>query len=387
MYLALEDVDRRTNILNQDLDKISAWANKWKVKFNETKTELLNIQRDLIPPQPLFFNNVFLEKVDQHKHLGVILQSTCKWDAHIQSIVKKANLLINCLRFYKYRLSRKSLEIMYKSFILPHFDYADVVWDNCTKIMADALEKLHLEALRIIIGGVKGTSHAKLYEESGLCSLEERRKRHKLIVFHKMIHNTGADLVRPCNKCPQYLVNVLPPLVVDINPYHRRRPLERYVPPHRTELFRNSFIPKTTVLWNTLPDNVKMTTSLSEFKNYLSSADFKVPCHYYFGERFEQVHHCRLRIGMSDLNFDLCKRHLKDCSQCECGYPSETAEHYLLHCPLYRDIRLLSIDNLTNDYKYIEILLKGIPQYSRNVNQTIFITVQDYIRQTGRFRK
>ena len=75
---------------------------------------------------------------------------------------------------YKYKISRKALETMYKSFILPLFDYADIVWDNCTDIQSKKLESLHLEAIRI---GIRGTSHQKLYIESGFCTLKERQKR------------------------------------------------------------------------------------------------------------------------------------------------------------------------------------------------------------------
>ena len=176
-------------------------------------------------------------------------------------------MLINCLRHFKYKLGRKALEIMYKYFILPLFDYADIIWDNCTNTQSNMLENLHLEAIRIITGSVRGTSHQKLYNESGFCTLKERRKRHKLIQFHKMINNT----------CPDYLSDLLPPLVSTTNPYHRRRPYERIIPSFRTELFRNSFFPSTTLLWNNLPVNIQESSSLSEFKRYLINNDTKVP--------------------------------------------------------------------------------------------------------------
>ena len=34
-------------------------------------------------------------------------------------------------------------------------EYADVVWDNCTKYEADELEKIQLEAARIVTGTTK----------------------------------------------------------------------------------------------------------------------------------------------------------------------------------------------------------------------------------------
>ena len=112
-----------------------------------------------------------------------------------------------------------------KSFILPLFDYADIIWDNYINTQSNMLEN-HLEVIRIITGSVRGTSHQKLYKESGFCTLKERRKRHKLIQFHKMRNST----------CPDYLSDLLPLLVSTTNPYHRRRPYERIVPSFRTEL-------------------------------------------------------------------------------------------------------------------------------------------------------
>ena len=124
-------------------------------------------------------------------------------------------------------------------------------------------------------------------------------------------------------------------LVAHINPYHRRRPLERDVTTCKTELYRNSFIPSTTVEWNSLPISVQQSTSLSVFKRSLSLSDSKLPAYYYFGERNAQVIHCRLRLEMSNLNNDLFNRHLSTDPKCSCGYCRETAEHYFLHCPNY----------------------------------------------------
>ena len=117
-------------------------------------------------------------------------------------------------------------------------------------------ENLHLEGIRIILGAVRGTSHQKLCEESGFCTLKERRKRHKLILFHKMVNGV----------CRDYLSDLLPPLVSTRNPYHRRRPLERVISPHKTDIYQKSFIPSTTMLWNSIPENIKQSTSISELK-------------------------------------------------------------------------------------------------------------------------
>ena len=60
------------------------------------------------------------------------------------------------------------------------------IWDNCSLKLAEELESLHLDAVRTIIGAVRGTSHQKLYSESGFTTLRERRFRHK-IMYHKIV--------------------------------------------------------------------------------------------------------------------------------------------------------------------------------------------------------
>ena len=234
---------------------------------------------------------------------------------------------------------------------------------------------MHLEAIRIIIGAVKGTNHQKMYEESGFCSLKERRRRHKLTQYHKIVNGL----------CPEYLQSLLPPLVTELNPYHRRRPTERTVPHCRTELFRSSFFPSTTMLWNTLPENFKQSSSLSEFKRLISLSDKPVPHHYYIGNRQAQIVHCRLRLGISNLKFGLVSRHLEEDPGCTCGYPRENAEHYLLFCPNYDTARTNTILTLQPKDILTRTLLYGDSTLTRRENEQIINKVLDFIMESRRF--
>ena len=375
-YLSLDDDIRREVILNSDLQKISTWAHLWKVKFSAPKTDLLNITRRIEPiTNHLNFNGTILQPSEIHKHLGIIFQNDCTWNSHINFLIAKCRPLIACLKSFKYRLCRRSLEIMYKSFILPILDYADVVWDNCTQYQSDALEDLQLEAIRTITGAIRGTSHDKLYKESGFTTLKERRKRHKLILYFKFINNM----------LPEHINVKFPRLVSETNPYHRRRPLQRNNFFCHTELYKSSFFPCTTELWNELPDNIKSLTSISAFKRFFSQNDFVVPPYFYIGDRLEQIIHCKLRLKMSDLKFDLYNRHLSDSFNCRCHAEREDTQHYLLHCPLYTRERALTINVLPYLSQNSETLLNGNTSFSESFNSYIFLTLQDFIKLTKRF--
>ena len=185
--------------------------------------------------------------------------------------------------------------------------------------------------------------------------------------------------------CPNYLIDMLPGLVANRNPYHRRRPLERNISRCKTELYKKSFVPSTTLLWNSLPDNIKESDSISSLKHYLSSEDPIVPSYFYYGERKEQVMHCRLRLGLSDLRNDMFNRHLIDDPLCACGAGAETAGHYLLSCYMYDEPRTAIIFQLPPEHRTIEILLNGTNELGAKENILIFQTVHAFISESNRF--
>ena len=67
LSLALNNPDSRAEILNHDLEQINEWAKKWKVRFNEEKTELLNFTRGQNQNQQLTFGSTTLKETPSHK--------------------------------------------------------------------------------------------------------------------------------------------------------------------------------------------------------------------------------------------------------------------------------------------------------------------------------
>ena len=69
-------------------------------------------------------------------------------------------------------LLRRSLVLIYKSFIRSHLDYGDIVFDQAfNKSFHDNLESIQYNASLAITGARRGTSKEKLYQELGFESL------------------------------------------------------------------------------------------------------------------------------------------------------------------------------------------------------------------------
>ena len=75
---------------NHDLRIISSWARRWLVDFNPSKMVAMLFTLKKINNPTLLFNNIPVNFVDHHKHLGVTLSHDTKWYKHINSILSSA---------------------------------------------------------------------------------------------------------------------------------------------------------------------------------------------------------------------------------------------------------------------------------------------------------
>ena len=112
-------------------------------------------------------NQTQIGEVTSHKHLGLVFSNDCTWHEHLDYIKTKAWVRIHIMRKLKFKLDRRSLQTIYFSFIRPVIEYSDVVWDNCTRYEANELEKIQIEAARIVTDATKLVSIDSLYSETG----------------------------------------------------------------------------------------------------------------------------------------------------------------------------------------------------------------------------
>ena len=126
--------EQAARILNADLQTISQWANSCLVTFNPSKTLSMIFSRklNLVQHTSLFMNGNIIEETTSHKHIGLTFSSTCIWKDHVNSISDNAWTRLNLLRVLKFRVSGKSHEKMYISYIRPLLEYSDSVWENCS---------------------------------------------------------------------------------------------------------------------------------------------------------------------------------------------------------------------------------------------------------------
>ena len=68
-------------------------------------------------------------------------------------------------------------------------EYCGSFWDNDNQEHIQNLENIQLDAARILTGAIKVCSTQKLYNDTCLMTLKNRRDNHKLYQLYKMINN------------------------------------------------------------------------------------------------------------------------------------------------------------------------------------------------------
>ena len=87
------------------------------------------------------------------------------------------------------------------SFIRPHLDYGDIIYNQAYNIsFHQKLESIQHNSALTIKGAIRGTSTEKLYNKLGLEILEKRRWYKKLCCFYKVYKSHS----------PKYLFNIIP---------------------------------------------------------------------------------------------------------------------------------------------------------------------------------
>ena len=149
--------------LNRDLSKISQWAKKWRVTFNAKKSkDIIFSNKCLNNSPPLVFDETNIERVNTHKHLGLILTSSLDWGPQINEVSFKANQKLSVLRSVNL-LSRQTLDLLYKITVRSVIDYALPVYYKSLKMTDIArLENIQYRAGKIVTGAFHLTNKQDL---------------------------------------------------------------------------------------------------------------------------------------------------------------------------------------------------------------------------------
>ena len=243
--------------------------------------------------------------------------------------------MIGPIRRLSVNLPRNALLTIYKSFIRPHLDYGDILYDKPNnENFQSKIEKVQYRACLAIAGAIQGTSREKNYEELGLHSLAKRRWQSKLIFFYKIVNHL----------LPDYLYSYL--YFYSQENYHLRLASTSAIRPFpsRTKSFKKYVFLYCINEWNNLTVEIRNVKSINFLKKSIINEKKRKLVYDPFGVKLLT----RLRLQFSHLNEHKFRHSFSDTinPMCACGTEIETTEHFFLRCHFYGTQRLEIFEKL-----------------------------------------
>ena len=243
--------------LQDDLDKLQEWEQKWQMSFNADKCEVICITSKKKPYcSDYFIHDQKLALRTEAKYLGVTICSDLSWSRHADNVTKKAKSTMGFLKRNIRSAPQAAKQTAYKTFVRPILEYASSSWAPFNDTDNGKIEKVQRRAARFVMNDYRRTSSVtEMLTNLDWDTLQERRDLTRLSMMYRIVHG-----------------------LVDI-------PAESYLKPststtrgHNSRFrqirtsnstYQQSFFPEDH--WNQLPQTAVSQTTLEAFQNQLAT--------------------------------------------------------------------------------------------------------------------
>ena len=250
--------------LQNDLDRLVKWSEKWQMVFNFGKCKCLHTgHRNLNVNYKM--GDIVLGTTVKEKDLGVTISADMKVSEQCGIAASKGNQILGLIRRNITYKGQKLIIPLYKAIVRPHLEYCIQAWRPYRKKDIDTLERIQRRATKMI-PKLRDLSYEERLKECGLTTLETRRLRGDQIEVFKILN--GYE-------------NIARNMFFSLNKDSRTRGHEVKLAKDqcRLDIRKHSFSQRTINEWNKLSTDCVTASSVNMFKNkvdtYLRRAGYK----------------------------------------------------------------------------------------------------------------
>jgi len=248
-------------LLNNSCQLVYEWSTQWGMNINVDKCKVLSVAKNKLIEQSFnygFSSNgivLSLERVDNMRDLGVVMDTELSFKSHIHDKINKAFMMLGIINRNFKDLDMFSLILLYKSMVRSHLEFASSVWSPYRTGLICDIERVQKRATKMI-KACKGLPYKERLKFLNLPTLKFRRVRGDMIEVYKILSGV-------------YNSNIAPNLVRSTDIRTRGNSLKLSHTRSHYDLRKHSFCSRVVGVWNSLPDNVVNVLSVNSFKNAL----------------------------------------------------------------------------------------------------------------------
>ncbi len=251
-------------LLQVQINTAADWLQRNRLSLNVSKTKIMVFGTSTMVNRAMDIEVMYgqdsIELVDRFKYLGMILDNTLSFKYHVDYVCRKIIPRLKMLSKMRSIANESICLYLYKTLMLPLFDYGDVIYDCIFQQDSEKLQKLQNAALRIIYKKPHDTPIVELHRLGKIYRLEDRRHYHVCHQTYKCLNDLapkhlGAEFIRP-----DAVHSIQTRFATEGN---------LTVPQVQLQLCTRDFYVRAPFYWNLIDYDVKTSDSLQSFKNAL----------------------------------------------------------------------------------------------------------------------
>ena len=240
-----------SDILQEDIEKLFQWSNKWLLKFHPDKCVTLSINSKMSEDRSYSMGNTKLKSVKQEKDIGIIIDSDLSFGEHISCKVNKANKVMGLIRRTFSYLDNDMFRKLFKALVRPHLEYGSSVWHPNLLKDIRTVENVQRRATKML-PGMKHLSYEERLRLLHLPTLAFRRTRDTYkLTSGKYDKEVGAHILK---------------MLDTDSAVTRGHSSKLFLQRANKAIRQNSFGLRVVKLWNSLPEDIVEAPSIYAFE-------------------------------------------------------------------------------------------------------------------------
>ena len=263
-YACSSDLDFVIFKLQKNTERIFRWSYNNNLISNAERSHLIVSTKKNLEIQ---VSSCSIRNEDSVKLLGIHLNNDLNFDYHVNQLCKNASKKLHALaRIAKYMDINKRRMLM-KAFVSSQFSYCPLIWMFHSRKMEHRINSIHKRALKLVCQDSPDLTFQELLAKDKSVSVHQKNLqllateifKSKTGVSPELMNDIFHFVKRPYNLRSDYTLE-------------RKRDHTVY---HGSESL-SSLAPK---LWDLLPNSIKNSASLKEFKTIINTWAFeRCPC-------------------------------------------------------------------------------------------------------------
>ena len=169
------DIEMLEKEVNEEINKVYQWLAANRLTLNISKSKFMIVSNKKCTQDRLQVNitNSPLEQCNQYKYLGVIIDKSLTWKAHVDYISGKISKVCGSLAKLRHLVSTKLLIEIYHALIHSYVRYGILTWGNASANILHSLQIILNRAVRIITFAPFGrVDVSSIFKELGLLDVK-----------------------------------------------------------------------------------------------------------------------------------------------------------------------------------------------------------------------